>query len=203
MAFIAGFGASTPAIGETPWAYVPASTEARTVGVIEVPDAQTEDVVSLVGSTATHPARQSVPHRVIAVDIASPSSGQVPVASPARQLYISIPDGAHWPDSTGRIAAVRMAARDASGGAGIRNPWEVRLRTGPAGTETIFLCGGIVSGGEGGPIAILNGHIVRRGDSFGRFNVAGILGAGVLLEKGGSYFVIPRGTRTTITTVDR
>jgi hypothetical protein len=68
--------------------------------------------------------------------------------------------------------------------------------------DTVFLCGGIVAGGDAGPIAILNGHVVRQGDAMGRFGVYRVFAAGVVLERNGTFYVIPRGTRTTITAVD-
>jgi hypothetical protein len=68
--------------------------------------------------------------------------------------------------------------------------------------ETAFLCGGIVAGGEGGPIAIVNGHVVRQGDTLGHFGVARVIADGVLLQRGGSYFVIPLGRRTIVSTTD-
>ena len=55
-----------------------------------------------------------------------------------------------------------------------------------------------ITGGGGGPVAILNGRIVQQGDSVGEFTVAGVLANGVLLVRNASYFVIPRGRHTTI-----
>jgi hypothetical protein len=81
----------------------------------------------------------------------------------------------------------------------VRNPWEVRIRPKSAGKDAVFLCGGIVSGGDGGPVAFLNGRVVRKGDAVGKFSVARVLASGVLLEVDGSYYVVPCGRRTTIT----
>jgi hypothetical protein len=44
---------------------------------------------------------------------------------------------------------------------------------------------------------------VKRGDAVGTFGVVGILADGVLLERGGAYFVVPRGKRTVIATASR
>jgi len=84
------------------------------------------------------------------------------------------------------------------GSAGIRNPWEVRSGKKPVAKEILFECGGVVTGGEGGPVAIVNGRITRRGDLLGEFTVAGILPCGVMLERNGSFIVIPRGRPTEV-----
>ena len=52
-------------------------------------------------------------------------------------------------------------------------------------------------------LAILNGRIVRRGDTFGEFSLAAIFVNGLTLERNGTFIVIPRGRRTMVTTVDR
>ena len=87
-----------------------------------------------------------------------------------------------------------------SGESKLRNPWDMRGHPRPAVSETLFLCGGIVAGGAGGPVGLLNGRVVKRGDSLGAFSVAGILSSGVLLERGGTFFVAPLGKRTVIST---
>jgi hypothetical protein len=64
--------------------------------------------------------------------------------------------------------------------------------------DTVFVFGGLVAGGDGGPVGILNSHVVRPGDLLGSYRVAGILAKGLVLEADGSYFVVPRGARTII-----
>jgi hypothetical protein len=78
----------------------------------------------------------------------------------------------------------------------------VRVRPKPAGNDIVFACGGIVVGGEGGPVALLNGSVVKKGDALGKFRVAGVLSGSVLLGKGGILFVIPLGKSITVSTVD-
>jgi hypothetical protein len=49
----------------------------------------------------------------------------------------------------------------------------------------------------------LNGHILRRGETLGGFSVARILANEVVLERNGSYVVLPRGRHVTVTTASR
>jgi hypothetical protein len=106
--------------------------------------------------------------------------------------------GARWPDAQGRIFVDPSGQGIEAAPAGLRNPWEIRTLQRAVGKDIEFDCGGIIAGGEGGPVAILNGRIVRKGDSVGEFAVAGVLSNGVLLVRSASYFVIPRGQRTTV-----
>ncbi len=160
----------------------------------------TDDVVRLIGIGALNVPIDAEPHRVFAVELYEASGGE----KDGKLLEVSsgdvIPTSAKWPDAGGRISAVFREPERASTNAGVRNPWEVRIRPKAAAQDTEFFCGGTIAGGENGPIAFLNGRIVRKGDLLGTFSVARVVAAGVLLEKGGSYFMLPRGRRTTITT---
>jgi hypothetical protein len=184
---------------ETAWTYVPASTEGRALEAYSIADTPTDKVVTVVGAISGVPRRSSEPLRVFAVDLPVPSVVATNRPSPVA-LSQAVPEGARWPDAGGRILAVSPLPADTA--KVLRNPWDVRIHKGPVGVDTVFLCGGIVAGGDAGPVAILNGHIVRQGDTVGRFGVCRVIAAGVVLERNGSYFVIPRGTRTTITAVD-
>jgi hypothetical protein len=77
----------------------------------------------------------------------------------------------------------------------------VRVQPKAVANDTEFFCGGTIAGGDNGPIAFLNGRVVRKGDLLGTFSVARIVAAGVLLERGGSSFMLPRGRRITIAVV--
>ncbi len=192
--FLGAIGSARLARCESAWTYLPASIEARPLEAFAVAEAPTDKVVTVVGTNPIVAHRNLEPLRVFAVEIPLPSGELTEQALPA-----AFPEGAYWPDASGRIAAVPALPADTH--RGLRNPWEVRVHKGAVGMETVFLCGGIVAGGDAGPIAILNGHIVRQGDALGRFGVAKVIAAGVILERNGSYFVIPRGIRTTISTV--
>jgi hypothetical protein len=198
MVFFAALSILRPSRGDSLWTYVPASLERRPLETFAIAETPTEKVVTVVGADRPAPHPHSEPLRVFSVDIPVPSPGRDDQPPPPGAAAAAFPEGAHWPDATGRIVAAPPAPT-ASKGAVLRNPWEVRIHSGPAGVDTLFVCGGIVAGGEGGSVAILNGHVVRRGDTLGRFGVARIAAVGVVLERDGSYFVIPLGRRTTIT----
>jgi hypothetical protein len=196
LALIIGtIGTMSPARCESAWTYVPASHDGRALDSYSVAEVPTDKVVTVVGAGNRSPRRGMEPLRVFALEFPAPS-GVVREHAPLVASRDEYPEGARWPDASGRIAAPPSFPNDHS--RGLRNPWEVRVHAGPAGGDTVFLCGGIVVGGDGGPIAIVNGRVVRKGDALGRFAVARVLPAGVVLERNGAYFVIPRGKRTAI-----
>jgi hypothetical protein len=191
--------AGLTAFGDSRWSDVPASPGAMTLDTIEVAGAPTEAVVTLVGQGSPRIAASAAPLRVFGIDLAFPVEATMDEPAASRLDIRPAPEGAHWPDANGRIA-VGEPPRIPSGEAKLRNPWELRGRPRSAVGEIQFLCGGIVAGGPAGPVGLLNGRIVKRGDSLGAFSVAGILAGGVLLERGGTYFVVPLGKRTLIST---
>ena len=154
-----------------------------------------------MGARSPGPAAAPAPRSVFAVELPDGRAHEVRGRATARGEAEAIPDGAHWPDASGRIAAAAPAPGQAPEKSGIRNPWEVRARPSAAADDAVFLYGGIIDGGDRGPLAFLNGRAVRTGDWFGKFRVALIAAPAVLLERGGSYFVLPMGRRTTIATV--
>jgi hypothetical protein len=197
---LSSMGSVLSAFGDSRWSDVPASSTAMTLDTIEVADAPTEAIVTLVGGGSTHIAKATTPLRVFGIDLSIPNDAAVDEPPASKPGLLPAPEGARWPDASGRIAA-DPPPRAPSGEAKLRNPWEMRGRPGPAAGESTFLCGGIVAGGPGGPVGLLNGRVVKRGDSLGAFSVAGILALGVLLERGGTYFVVPLGKRTLIATL--
>jgi hypothetical protein len=199
---LAATGLGMPASGESGWSDVPASPSATATGPIEVPDAPSEAVVTLVSPGSPRTAPAAAPLRVFGTNLVIPEGGVAEAPAVPSSGMPQIPGGARWPDGSGRIA-VEPRTSDPAAEARLRNPWQIRTRPRPAISESPFLCGGIVAGGPGGPIGILNGRVVKRGDSVGTFGVAGILADGVLLERGGTYFVLPRGKRTVIATASR
>jgi hypothetical protein len=191
-------GTARCARSESAWTYVPASHDRSALESFAVAEAPTDKVVTLVGATPSRPRRDMEPLRVFAVEFPVPTGE-------ARERVLPVeprdgyPEGARWPDEGGRITALPSPSNPARG---LRNPWEVRLHAGPSGADTVFLCGGIVVGGDGGPVAIVNGRVVRQGDALGRFAVAKVLAEGVVLERNGAYFVVPRGKRTSISAAE-
>jgi hypothetical protein len=197
--FILVMCTAVPASADTLWASVPASIEARQRSTIAVPSDFTEAVVSFVGIVSAPVDVQDRTHPVISFDLPGTSEGGVG-GTPARPDFVTVPEGAHRPDSNNRISAGSPGAGIASESPVGRNPWEVRVRPKASDEDVMFLCGGIIGGGSRGPIAFLNGRVVKRGDGMDRFRVAGVLCDGVLLEKDGSFFVLPLGKRTTVST---
>src|SRR5580698_3785329 len=157
-------GMGLPAFGESHWSDVPASASATALDTVYVPDAPTEAVVTLVGAVATGKAPSAAPLRVFGTDLVIPVDAAVDGREAQKSALLPAPEGARWPDGSGRIA-VEPVARDLLAEVRLRNPWEMRVRPRPAVSENQFLCGGIVAGGPGGPIGIMNGHVVKRGDS--------------------------------------
>jgi hypothetical protein len=202
LLLLAALFSCSQASGETAWAYVPSSLDARTLETIEVPYPPTEASVRLVGAGPASFEAAAELRRVVAVEISLPQAPEVDERPPAGATECAFPEGALWPDSRGHIAAVLPDPSGPSKSDEIRNPWEVRIRPKPAGYDTVFACGGVVIGGEGGPVALLNGSVVRRGAASGEYSVAGVLSSGVLLGRGGLFFVIPLGKSITISTVE-
>lgn len=188
-----------PAQCESAWTYVPESHDGSALDSYAVAEAPTDKVVTVVGGAPRVPRRGMEPLRVFALEFPMPPGIVGEHAQPVESRD-ELPEGARWPDASGRIAAPPSLPDGLS--RRLRNPWEVRIHAGPAGADTVFLCGGIVVGGDGGPIAIVNGRVVRKGDALGRFAVARVLSACVVLERNGAYFVIPRGKRTAISAIE-
>jgi|HubBroStandDraft_1064217.scaffolds.fasta_scaffold90156_4 hypothetical protein len=199
---LAAFCIAAHSPGQSAWAYVPSSLEARSLGAVAEPYTPSEAIVRVVGTAPTLIGPAVELRRVLAVDITVPQESQNDTRPPLEPAASAIPQGARWPDSSGRIVAVLPESGTTQRNDGIRNPWEVRVHAKSAGNDTVFLCGGIVAGGEGGPIAILNGHVVKRGDLLGKFHVASIFPASVILGRSGLLFVLPLGRSTTVSMVD-
>jgi hypothetical protein len=182
------------------WAVIPADSSSRSITSFELPNSPNEEIVRLIGAVLVTAEPAGEPHEVVGFGIPSaPEEGKATTTSRESSAF-TIPADAYWPDAEGRIAA-NFAKRDSrSRAAGIRNPWEVRIAPKSTSLDSVFRCNGIIVGGEGGSVAILNGRLVRRGDSLGDFNVAGVLTNGVILERSGLYFVVPMGRRTIVTT---
>lgn len=189
--------------GDQVWSVVPASGVARSLEGVVVPGAPSEEVVRTIGSNHAGAPRQVAPRRVLAVDIPGLSGVRAEEPAAAKGSDAPITANAHWPDARGRIALVAPATPGPSRDRGSRNTPEAGVAREQAGGETVIQCGGIITGGDAGPVAILDGRIVRPGDSLGEFGVAAIRADAVLLERAGAYIVIPRGRSTTVALSER
>ena len=189
--------------GDQVWSVVPAAGVARSLEGVVVPGAMSDEVVRTVGSNPAGAPRQIAPRRILAVDLPGLSGVRIHEPASAKGPDAPIPSDAHWPDAHGRIALVSPATAGAPRDRGPRNAPEAQVARGQAGGETVFQCCGIITGGDAGPVAILDGRIVRAGDSIGEYGVAEIRADAVLLERAGAYIVIPRGRSTTVVLSDR
>jgi hypothetical protein len=179
-------GAGTPIVRN--WAYLPALRENPTLGVVEVPGPLDESAIRLVGRSAA------------GAEAASPASPVLALAvgawkGPEGSLSTFPPD-ARWPGADGRI--VLQGPLPVARASGLRNPWEIRAARTAAERESAIECGGTIIGGDGGPVAIVNGHPARRGDSLGDFRVVKIRPEGILLERQGAFIVVPSGRRAIV-----
>jgi hypothetical protein len=158
--------------------------------------------VTLIGADPIAAPLPAEERKVFTIEIPRPPEERINPPPSAGTTAPAIPAEAYWPDAQGRIIAAAKQQVNGSKGAWIRNPWELRIVPKALGRDTVFECGGIIIGGEGGSVAILNGRISRRGDLLGGFSLVAVLANGVMLERNGSYFVIPKGRRITVTTSD-
>ncbi len=196
LLFGAGFAASGYSSDEGALAFIAAAEESPAVGTLALPLSLDDSVVRLVAirSLAGPPPPRA--GRVQSVPIPGPESPPPPIDAPPSLAEAPFPPEARWPDSRGRISL--PSAESAPKAGAMSNPWVVRIARKLLERETVFECGGSIIGGEGGPVAILNGRNVRPGDSLGEFRVVQIHPEGALLERGGSFFVIPGGHRATV-----
>jgi hypothetical protein len=110
----------------------------------------------------------------------------------------AIPAGALWPDADGRIVATASESGIVPDRHAMRNPWEVRIHPKVARPDSIFVCGGVISGGQAAPVAFVNGRIATRGDVFDGFVVEAVATSAVVLTQNGTMYVLPLGRRTAI-----
>jgi hypothetical protein len=180
------------------WAYVPADRGAPQTGSIETAYPQLENVVKVIGEVATI-ERPNLPVNSFAIP--EPVEGGSDESQKAGPDESAIPANAFWPKANDTITFVPPVVREPSGVTRIRNPWESRVGKRSHNDSTVLSCGGIIVGGNGGNIAMLNGHIVKRGDIIGRFVIDRVLPAAVVLDRDGAPFVIPLGRHVTIENV--
>ncbi len=183
-----------PAAGrpQSPYAYVPASPAARVMGTIEVPRAASEDDVVLVGVPVAGIALAAASRVVTSFGLPGPEVDARPASAPE-----SAPQGTLVPDPAGRvwIPAPVPGAGDPSD---CPNPFVARGRRREAPAEAAFACGGIILGGERGPVGLVNGHLVSPGDPLGAFRVRGIFREGLVVEASGSLVLLPVARTTRI-----
>jgi hypothetical protein len=196
-AWVVALGIAPGAFAAPGYAYVPASLETHVLGFLSIPEAPSEHEIVFVG-TPKAPPPAIAPRRVFAFGIAAHAERDAEPNAAPKPERSGVPSRAQWPDAGGHIVVADPRGSDPAGEGGA-NPWVSRERTRHAPHSLTFTCGGIIIGGDLGPIALVNGRIVKRGDTLGSFSVAGVSREGAVLEWGGSLYVIPMGRVTTVT----
>jgi hypothetical protein len=179
------------------WSEVQAARGAHIPLTLSVPGTTSGEEVRLVGVRQSVPSESQAVQRVILVELdqAGPIGAPAPASLPSVQALA----GALHPDEGDRITL------DSQGIAGslieARNPWEERRNSPKSLAESRFFFGGYIAGGGAGPVALVNGRIIRQGDAIGEFRVARILSHQLFLERKGVFLEIPPGRLTVVTTV--
>ncbi len=195
-------GSGAPRLGgDTVWAPVAADPHRVALEGIVIPTPPGPEVVRLVGTPVGPEAALSKPvWRMADTAWASPAAGGAAATVPARrgEPEVAVPADAIRLESSDRLYGEAGPAGGTAPSAAPRNPWEVRWAVRPKATHYALACGGILVGGEGGPVAWVNGRVVRRGDRLGPFRVEGVRREAVLLELRGVRYLLPRGRTATI-----
>jgi hypothetical protein len=184
--------------GATSWATVPASRDSQQLEVVRVPSPSTEEIVTLVNRRNRAVVPPPAPRLVFSVDIREQPEMPNAVRTFAADSDTAVPSGALWPGVDGRITEAASVSGPIPGSHAVRNPWEVRVRSKVSRADSVFVCGGIIAGGDAAPIAFVNGKIERRGDALDGFVVDAVLASTVILDRNGTRYVLPLGRRTTI-----
>jgi hypothetical protein len=174
--------------GDPIGAYVPTSPEAQPLGGVRTASKFPDNLVRVVGTAGPRASAGS--------SLSSAGGTDYPIRNDStpcepNSIDATVPFGALWPDKNDTIVVKpRNAPNELSE---IRNPWEIRSSDLTSRSKSTFKCGGTIVGGVGGAVAFVNDRIVRRGDIIGAFEVASVVSVGIVLEKSGSYLVVPRG----------
>jgi hypothetical protein len=195
------FGRAVRLRADTLWAPVAADPYRTALEGIAIPASPGPEVVRLVGSpTREGPAPPKPVWRMSDREWAAPAaeSAAGAVAAHGRESEIAAPADAIRLDSSDRVYGEASPAGGVQPLGTPRNPWEVRWAVRPKATRFLLACGGILVGGDGGPVAWVNGRVVRRGDRLGPFRVGGVQREAVLLELRGARYLLPRGRTATI-----
>jgi len=198
--FFAVAVASRAAAADSYWATVPADPAARRIETLVVASAPGEETVRLLNGDVPAPQPPPEAGRVVAIDIGLQSGPPLEAGKGGAAEATPIPDNAIWPSPDGKIAEVVVGAEADAAKAGIRNPWAVRVHASPASHDVSFFCGGVIDGGPGGPVALLNGHIVTSGATVSGFRVAQIASGAAIVGLRGVSYVLPVGRHVVIET---
>jgi hypothetical protein len=196
FAVLLALAAARCAHASSVYAYVPASRQEQDIGTIAIPEAPVDGDIVVVGKVSVTGSQAPGPHPIYAVEIGDASSGEQPAPAPTQA---GVPEGALWPDAAGHFPAASHPRGKGAEGDDEANPWVPRGGPRSAPVEAVFGCGAVIVGGEAGPVALVNGRAVKKGDAVGSFRVACVAREGAVLERTGALFVIPLGRVATVT----
>jgi hypothetical protein len=188
------------------------SVFAATIGMTEVPHPATDVAVAAYnGNTSSDPVVFVGPvlpsidelinaHRVVSVGIENGERHtELSKALPFEKSR-QIPTDALWPDSDGSIHPSAAAVAKSKSNSQRRNPWETVGRK-TVKAQASFRWDAVIIGGDNA-IGVLNGRIVKEGDSLDGFKIEGVYPEGVVVELKTEKYVITRDRRITITSAN-
>ena len=196
VAVLLALAAARCAHAASAYAYVPASRLDREIGAIAIAEAPIDGDIVLVGRIPSTVIPVAAPHPVISFGIGDSPKPEQSLPAPSQA---GVPKGALWPDSAGHFPAPSHPRGKDAADVEEANPWVPRGGPRVAPVEAVFGCGGVIMGGEAGPVALVNGRAVKMGDAVGSFRVACVVREGSVLERAGALFVIPLGRVATLT----
>lgn len=185
--------------GEAQWNYVTTSGEPKSMDALKVPDPISARIVEFLGEDAESTTASVGDDSVVAVDTESFECSSYDILLQSGKIPHPTPKGVVWPDKDGRIVAKGNDPIDGRSAKVSRNPWIRESTTSDLPTGTEMSCGGIVIGGEKGPVALLNGRVVRVGDTLKGLMVREIIQEGVVLGLSALRYMVPKGRHVTIT----
>jgi hypothetical protein len=197
LIFLCALAAAGSEPETTSWATVPASTLAGRLETFPLPGPVGDGVVALVGATGRPDPLAPAPVQMLSLDLPQVAAAGEEPQGPDESLE-ELPPGTAWPGPDGRISVGANRETRAAAESLLRNPWENRVHPRRELTESIFVSGGIISGGSGGPVALLNGRVAQKGSTVDGFEVALVANSAVLLTKDGCSYAVPLGRRVAI-----
>jgi hypothetical protein len=185
---------------EVQWGYVDDTGGARSLETLKVKESISERIIVLVGKDSESSSAGLDRYPVVAIDTDSVERADSDSLSNSERMAVPALREVIWPDKDDRILVVKPESLAVPSTSVPRNPWERESDKAHLSTSMEFSCGGIVIGGESGPVALLNSRIVRVGDILQGFNVREIVQEGVVLGFYASCCMVPKGRRAIITT---
>lgn len=200
MAMIVLANGIEPSVGgDEQWSYVTHSSVIGSSDLLKVPEAISEGIVVFVGGDTRSNPSSLGECSVVAIDTDSVERGNQDRPTQTKENSDLPSSGIMWPDKDDKIVGAKTSSADGRSADRSRNPWKRLMSLGNQPSASRFSCGAVVIGGETGPIAILNGRVVRTGVTLGGFVVSRIVQQGVVLERSSALYMVPEGRSAIIT----